>query len=456
MWFPRTFETNQPRYRAIADAIAQDIANGTLMPGGRMPTVRQLAQVLQVTTGTVLRAYELAERRGLVSREVGRGTFVRLPDAARHEQAHDRSGLVDLSRNEPPHIDLEPILREALARVGREGELRGILEYGEPEGFLRHREILAQWLQTRNIAADPSNVLITGGAQQALTIAIGALTVPGDTVAVEAFTYPGIRNLARLFGLNLAPVLIDGEGMRPEAFEDVCRQMRPKLVYCMPHAHNPTACTYGDDRRDAIAAIAQRFNVLIIEDDVNLRDPGRELRHFTTICPATTIYISSLSKVVAPGLRVGTLVAPRVFRDVLLAASQTTSWMSPPLMAEIACAWIADGTARELADERIRLSRSLQADVADSLKGLSYHVDPDNPHIWLVLGEGWRADEFAERCGAAGVLVASSTQFAMRPGLAPEAVRLCLTNLAGDRLRAAVSAVGDLARARPGPARFQM
>ncbi|QPC43074.1 PLP-dependent aminotransferase family protein [Kaustia mangrovi] len=456
MWVPQALDESGPIYRALADALVGDIREGRLEEGERLPTVRALADGIGVTVGTVLRAYALAERRGFVSREAGRGTFVRAAGGRLAEDGDGTEGPVDLSRNEPPHIGLDATLRRALLGLARDGALGGLLEYGEAAGSARHRAGLAGWLGSRGLAADPADMVITGGAQQGLTIAMGALAAPGDAVLVEAYSYPGIRNLARFFGLRVVPVEMDGDGLLPDALDEACRVASPRLLYCMPHAHNPTACTYTQERRRAIAACAERHDLAIVEDDVNLRDGPRNQTPIAAMAPDRTLYISSLSKIVAPGLRVGVVVAPPALYDAVLAANQTTSWMPPPLMAELACRWIADGTAGELAAERLKISRALQAEAADHLAGIAYRADPDNSHLWIPLPVPWQADEFAARAREAGVIVSPSSVFAMVEPSREPAIRVCLSNLAGSRLGPALDTLAGLIAQRPAPARFQM
>ena len=169
MWFPENLNAEASLYRAIADCLRQDVVNGALKPGTRLPTVRSLAYDMGINVGTVYRAYTLAEQQGLVSKELGRGTFVRdvsgdgqalVPDASDSEN----NGLVDLTRNEPPFVPLDAMLRESLADISRDSPLDGMLEYGHSQGLSRHREVLSKWLHhSQGFDADPDQLVITGG-----------------------------------------------------------------------------------------------------------------------------------------------------------------------------------------------------------------------------------------------------------------------------------------------------
>lgn len=493
MWMPEHFDAEQPLYRAIAARLREDVGAGRLSPGDRLPTVRHLADALGINVGTVYRAYTLAEQQGIVSKEPGRGTFVRdirrdsgparsgNPEGGailqgEEDSDHDPTGPVDMTRNEPPFVPLDGMLRQSLIEISRNSPLDGMLEYGHSQGLARHREILAEWLiRTQGLEFDATNLaeslIVTGGAQQGLTIALGALANPGDTILVEELSYPGVRNLARFFGLLLRPVAMDDQGIVPEALDRACTESGARVLYCMPHAHNPTTATMDEPRRLAVATIAERHGLMVIEDDVNphsisdvtVQNPAEKVeiwRPLATVLPDRTLYISGLSKIIAPGLRVGMIAAPAgVFSDVL-AASQTTSWMAPPLMAELACLWIRNGMARDLMEHRATITADLQAVARRVLAELPYRAHPANTHLWLPLPTSWSAREFVDAASGRGVMLSPSTQFAIDPSNVQPGVRLCLSDEGGrvahERLERALATITELYFEPPRPQAFRM
>jgi len=466
MWQPDLSNRNEPIYRAIAACLADDISENRLESGARLPTMRELAESLRVTVGTVHRAYALAERQGLVSRETGRGTFVRAPVAlGRPPFAEAESeGTVDLSRNEPPEVPVGATLKRTLSEMTRDSDLEGMLSYGHSQGQPRHREILAKWIGMRGYRADPESMTICSGAQQGLTIALGGLARAGDALMVEELTYPGIKSLACLFGLRLIPVQLDRHGLVMESFEAACRQPGARMLYCMPNVQNPTTTTLPEKRRTALAELARRYQVTVIEDDVNPRASGKSLLSLAELYPERTVYITSLSKTVAPGLRVGAVCAPQVLLPDLVAASQTTSWMVPPLMAEVACRWIEDGTANELMQQRNKLSERLNERAAEALSGIEFWSDRHNTHLWLPLSPPWSGERFAARAAEQRVTISAGERFAMDPDRALESghgssltgVRLCMANVPEAALRRALKTLAALLTDRGGPVEFQM
>ncbi|MEH6633233.1 MAG: PLP-dependent aminotransferase family protein [Halopseudomonas aestusnigri] len=458
MWVPHKLDPNLSVYRAICECLALDIEEGRLTEGQKLPPMRDLADELSVTVGTVLRAYDLAEQRGLLIKQTGRGSFVRSKnEKSQHiREVLDETGAVDLSRNAPPFINLEAQLRRSLMEISKDSNLDGMLEYGQSQGLLRHREVLCEWLDGRGFKADPARVIITGGAQQALTAALGALTSPGDTVLVEELSYPGIKNYARFFGINLVPVSIDEGGLVPESVEQACLRHSVKALYCMPFAHNPTTATMSKERITEIADMANRYGFFVIEDDVNPRPSSSDFKPIAAYNPERTVYISSLSKTISPGLRVGTLMPPQGLLSQFLAASQTTSWMAPPLMAEVACHWIKDGTAAELERQRTTITANLLRQAKVALVDMPYRFNEATSHLWIPLSGVWKAEEFAETLGLRGVRVSPSELFAVDPVSAPSGVRINLTNIDDDLLKKSLSSVVELWNSSPQATKFQM
>jgi DNA-binding transcriptional MocR family regulator len=223
-WLPKISDRQGPRYRAIADCLAEDVQQGLLGQGDRLPPHRELAERLGLTVGTVSRAYAEAERRGLVRGEVGRGTFVRQPrpplspDAAASVSA---GGLIDLGMNLPLYGE-DPDLGAALLRLGRRRDVNDLLRYQSDAETRRHRRAGAAWIARHGVQVAPSQVVITAGAQHAITVLLGTLCRPGDTVLCEPLTYPGLKTVASLLGLHLMAVPTDEKGLLPDALQRIC------------------------------------------------------------------------------------------------------------------------------------------------------------------------------------------------------------------------------------------
>src|SRR5258706_10308763 len=314
MWNPE-IDTAGARYLAIAEALSGDVKSGRLRPGDRLPTHRDLAYRLGVTVGTVTRAYAEAARRGLVGGEVGRGTYVRDTRPASFSALDDRSdgggeAPIDLGVNKAAAAEAGPLFAAALRQLADSPDLGALLDYQPHRGRLRHRAAGAAWLSRAGLAVDPERVIVTAGGQHAMSIAFAALARPGDLVLAEQCTYPGMKAVAGLLQLRLQGVAIDRDGLVPEAFEAACRAGPARALYCTPNLQNPTGSVMPVERRRAIAAIAESHGVAIVEDDAyGFLDAGLP-PPLASFAPTVGHYLSSLSKSLAPGLRLGFLAGP--------------------------------------------------------------------------------------------------------------------------------------------------
>ncbi|MEM1046976.1 MAG: PLP-dependent aminotransferase family protein [Pseudomonadota bacterium] len=425
-WTPDLHKDAGPLYLAIADALARDIAAGTLKGGERLPPQRQLAARLGIDFTTVSRAYTEARRRGLVDGRVGRGTYVRTrrPDPG----SRTAGGPVDMSMNNPPGFDdaaLTDRMAGTMAALLEETGSNLLLRYQEPGGAPSDRAMGCAWLTPRLPHLTPDTVLICPGAQGALLALVSLLARPGDTVCAEAFAYPGFRALAAHLGLAVTGIAMDDQGLVPDAFEAACRAQKPKLLYCNPTLHNPTTSTLPPDRRSAIVAIARSHGVPIIEDDAYGALPKNPVPPLAAHAPDLVYHIAGLAKCLAPALRIAYLAVPdRSAAARVSSAIRATAGMASPLAAAIASRWIDDGTAARALDA-IRLESARRQEVVRSvLPPDSVVTDPEAFHVWLHMPAAWTRGEFAARLRAAGIGVVVSDAFSVDAPI--EAVRLGL------------------------------
>ena len=194
-WVPTLVAIQGPRYLAFVLALEADIAAGRVKPGMRLLPQRDMARRLGLSVGTISKAYAEAEQRGLISGEVGRGTFVqrRRPEARGHGQSET---TINLALNVPPYTGEDEIIASVLAEIVADGEMSNLLGYLPHQGLRRHREAMSNWLATLGIAADADHLFITHGGQHALSIALGMVAQSGDTVLTESYTYSGMLALS--------------------------------------------------------------------------------------------------------------------------------------------------------------------------------------------------------------------------------------------------------------------
>jgi DNA-binding transcriptional MocR family regulator len=458
IWNPRLDGRDGPLYRRIADALAEDVAAGLLAPGARLPTHRDLAYRLGVTVGTATRAYAEAERRGLIGGEVGRGTFVQgaraAPDGpwpllhgAAEEMPEER---FDLSLNYPHDAPLAAVLGAGLRGLfGNADLLTSIGRYQPANGMRAHRQAGARWLARLGLEADAGDLLVVPGCQGGLSTTCLALCRPGEVILHEALTWPGLHATAAQLGMRSVPVAMDGDGLIPDALEAACREHRPRLLYVMPTLHNPTGVVLAGERRRAIARAAEQHGVYVVEDDVYgflLDEPPPPIR---TFAPRHGIYITSLSKSVAPGLRIGYLVAPQALLPKLAHAMRANVLMTSSVAAAVATEAILAGAAAAAADAQREEARIRQRLARDLLADLDYRADASAFHGWLAVPPPWATEQFMAELAGRGVQVTPGVAFAGPFGTAEAEthVRLCLCAVADrQRLATALTIVADVGR----------
>jgi DNA-binding transcriptional MocR family regulator len=430
IWIPDLSDSTGPRYKAIAEALAADLRKGKLKAGDRLPTHRDLAYRLGVTVGTITRAYAEAQRRGLLEGHVGRGSYLAEPvnlPAGFGMTDHEQTNLIELSLAFPPPQASDALLQKSFADLARQPGIARLLDYQPHGGMSHHRAAGASWIAAYGFSVPAERIIVTAGAQHGLAICLGALLRPGDVLLTEPLTYPGIRAVAELFKVRICSVAQDDEGILPDALEAACRTEAPRALYCMPTMQNPTGAIMSAERREKIAAVLRKYRLPVIEDDIYrfLVDAPAPL---SALVPELGHYILATSKSIAPGLRVGFLAVPEGQSAPFIATLRGTTWMAPPISAEIATRWISDGTAaalgegqRKAAIERQKITRRLLAD-------FDYRAHPSSFFGMLYMPPAWRASDLVNAAARRGVRLRAAEAFSTDQP-APSAIRLCICGI---------------------------
>jgi DNA-binding transcriptional MocR family regulator len=427
IWTP-TLIQGKPIYLAIADAMADDIKIGTLQPGEKLPPHRDLAWRLKVTVGTVTRAYKEAEIRGLLAGEVGRGSYVRARSGTASIPRTDaaRPDLVDLSHSIPPPVITTAEFDAALAHVMREPERLSLLDYTPPEGYARHRQMGARWLIRCGITASDADVVVCAGAHMGLIATMPDIIEAGEAIMAENLNYPSLKPSMKSLGIGTIPLEIDEHGLVPSAFEQAARNGDSRVLYLVPTLQNPTTSTMPRERREAIVEIARRYNITIVEDDIfRLLDERVQPPSFYNLAPERTFYITSLSKALAPGLRVGFIATPPGRARMLRVNQQVANGRAVGMTAEMARYWletdIADGVIRRVIDE-FKIRRRVFFEV---FKGHAFRCEPGAPYAWVSLPQQWKPIRFAVACKQRGVHISPGPSFAIGAKAHEQNIRIC-------------------------------
>jgi DNA-binding transcriptional MocR family regulator len=417
-----------PRYLAIAAELAHAIESGQMAPGEKLPPHRVMAKRLGVTTGTVSRAYAVLERQALATARVGDGTFVRNLDTSSGDAASTSTPpAIDLAHNIAIPSDESGALLRAMTALGQSPDhLARVLKYQPETGATAHRIAGARWLERFGTTGAWDRVMVTHGAQHALAGVLRTIARPGDTLLTEPLSYPGLLALARSLRLQVVGVEMDAQGLLPDALDRAAQTFHTKLLFCCPTLHNPTSATMDTARREALAAVIRQRGLLLMEDVVHAAALEHPPPALSTLVPNQSFLLSSFSKVMAPGLRVGYLEASPPWLDKVASSIRADCWMVAPLMPEIATRWLDSGEAEHLiALQRAHIAQRL-ALARRRLSGVALRWAADFPHLWLPLPEPWRAGQFSATLRRAGVLVRTMDHFAVGRSPAPHAIRISL------------------------------
>ncbi|CAG0936409.1 2-aminoadipate transaminase [Thermoflexales bacterium] len=448
MRLPLDRHSDIPLYRQIEGFLRQGILSGSFAPETRLPATRTLARDLGLNRLTVETAYAELQADGLIYTRSGSGTYV-LPRFQPAPVAHTSSDLAwprwhhaemrSVSAPTPdellaaarqphplslangtgdPHLfpvkDFHKIMQTVIRRDGI-----AALEYGDPRGYAPLRRTIAHVLTSQGMAVHPDQILITSGSQQGLALVSQLLLKPGDEVLVETPTYAGALDLFRALNLSIVSVPLDAQGLQIERLEQRLQQRLIKLIYTMPTFQNPTGSCLSTPRRRQLLALADRYNVPILEDDFvgDLRYEGRAQPALKALDPGGhVIYASTFSKMLMPGLRVGFLVATGPIYDRLVNFKRASDLATSNLIQRAVEAYVTIGRYQAHLRRSCQIYRQRRDAMLTSIKRqLPASVQFNPPHgglfVWLRLPAGLSSSELLPLACEAGVAFAPGRDF---------------------------------------------
>lgn len=430
MWAAQTTASGEPLYLAVVDALERDIRLGVLQGGDRLPTHRKLAEISGIALGTATRIYREAESRGLVTGVVGRGTFVAV-DACK------KPALVHVGQNVPcldmsvarPLCKMDPHLGAIAKKAAHKSRQSTLMAYSDAQGMHEHRKIGGNWISRFGLNVPPENIVITAGAQHALFLICNCLFNPGDRIAAERLTFPGIKAAAQRNGIRLEAVDMDEEGMLPGELDALCNRQHISGVYISGRLQNPTNGKMSPARCRALREIIRRHKLLLVENDSYgflSDDPHASL---SSQLPDQSVYVSSLSKVFLAGLRIAFVAAPSRHVTELTQGIVDSMFCVSPLCAEIATECIAGGHADESIQKKRRLVAKRVALFRKIFSGHSFVCSDQGMFAWLTLPDPLKAHELESDALSQNMRLLCAEHFAIGSIPAPEAVRISLTGV---------------------------
>lgn len=449
MRIPLDHKSNIPLYQQIEDHLRKSILSGNLPADTRLPASRQLARDLGVNRTTVENAYSALEAEGLVFSKMGSGTYVLpvypIPSIPKNNSNTLPLWQMNLHKNvsvtsdnaedmlqtggHPHPINFAsgisdarqfPVeeFRKVIQSVMRRDQIDA-LEYGERRGYAPLREGIARILASQGLQTHPENVLITAGSQQAIFLASQVLLKPNDIVLVEDPTYSAALDLFRTLGYQIVGVPVDSQGMQVEKLETLLQQYHPKLIYTIPNFHNPTGTCLSSARRRELILLAGKYNVPILEDDFvgDLRYEGHTQPSLKSLDPGgQVIYVSTFSKMLMPGLRVGFIVADGPVYDSLLNFKRLSDLATSTLIQRSLDAYMTVGRYQTYLHRSNQIFRARRDAMLGAIKkhlpsSVNYEVPKGGLFIWLQLPKSISANELLPIACKEGVAFSPGNSF---------------------------------------------
>ena len=472
-----------PLVLRIADAIRTDVVRGRLRSGERLPGSRALATRLRVNRGTVLAAIRELESEGWIRSVEGSGSFIAAnlpirrakpvagaalpqpPEAPGfdvdafpiHESWSSTPGLVELSSGRPdmdllPSPEIGRAWRRVMARSGA-----ALSDYGDPAGHPALRNAVATLLaERRGLAVDADHILVTRGSQMGLFLTAQTLIRPGDRVAVEALGYRPAWAAFQAAGAELVPVPVDANGLVVDAIPNGVR-----AVYTTPHHQFPTGVVMSASRRLRLLQRASLERFAVIEDDYDneFHWEGRPILPLASADTAgVVVYVGSLSKVYAPGLRVGYIAAPKAMIPVMSNRRRVIDRQGDQVLERAVAELIDDGSLSRQIRRMHRVYRQRRQVLLGALRrDLCGVVDveplpPGGMCLWASVAEGVDPVQWAARAAGVGIALATGRDFAFHATTVPSAVRFGFCALDAGDLDSAVRRLASVVpRSNPIP-----
>lgn len=449
MRIPLDHKSNIPLYQQIEDHLRKSILSGNLPADTRLPASRQLARDLGVNRTTVENAYSALEAGGLVFSKMGSGTYVLpvypIPSIPKNNTNTLPLWQMNLNKNVSINSDSaedmlqvgghpRPInfasgisdarqfpveeFRKVIQSVMRRDQIDA-LEYGERRGYAPLREGIARILASQGLQTHPENVLITAGSQQAIFLASQVLLKPNDIVLVEDPTYSAALDLFRTLGYQIVGIPVDSQGMQVDKLETLLQQYHPKLIYTIPNFHNPTGTCLSSARRRELILLAGKYNVPILEDDFvgDLRYEGHTQPSLKSLDPGgQVIYVSTFSKMLMPGLRVGFIVADGPVYDSLLNFKRLSDLATSTLIQRALDAYMTVGRYQTYLHRSNQIFRARRDGMLDAIKkqlpsSVNFEIPKGGLFIWLQLPKSISANELLPIACKEGVAFSPGNSF---------------------------------------------
>ncbi|WP_433595071.1 PLP-dependent aminotransferase family protein [Lysinibacillus xylanilyticus] len=435
-------------YKQLAEYIEKGIADGTFPADKPLPSERYLASALNLNRSTVVNAYDELESMGLIERNRGSGTTIskdiwgltkkRIPSWNRYIEAGSflpsqpvtqkirkeavEHKLINLASGE---LSEELFPKKFLSEITSTRSYIGSLGYDHPQGNEILRNTITKHVkESRGIETDPSSILITSGAQQALHLIVQCLLKPGDAIAIEDPSYNYNLPIFKSVGIQVHYLPVDKDGMNPEDLQSLYKKHRIKMIFLNPYFQNPTGSLLNRKKKEAILDISSKLGIPVVEDDPYSLTAfsGEKISTLKSMDRnGNVLYISSLSKIVASGLRIGWIIGPTSVIERLSDAKQQidyghssyTQWIANDFLESENFHIHIKSLIKELEKRRDKIIKSLDTYLKDLVE---YSIPQGGIHIWCKILKNYNEVQLLEESIKRGVIYAPGSTLGSKDG----------------------------------------
>ncbi|MFB7155877.1 PLP-dependent aminotransferase family protein [Lysinibacillus sp. NPDC056232] len=435
-------------YKQLAEYIEKGIADGTFPPDKPLPSERYLASALNLNRSTVVHAYDELESIGLIERNRGSGTTIskdiwgitkkRIPSWNRYIEAGSflpsqpvtqkirkeavEHKLINLASGE---LSEELFPKRFLSEITSTRSFIGSLGYDHPQGNEILRNTISKHVKkSRGIETNPSSILITSGAQQALHLIVQCLLKPGDAIAIEDPSYNYNLPIFRSVGIQIHYLPVDKDGINPEDLESLYKKHRIKMIFLNPYFQNPTGSLLNKKKKEAILDISSKLGIPVVEDDPYSLTAfsGDKISTLKSMDRnGNVLYISSLSKIVASGLRIGWIIGPTSVIERLSDAKQQidfghssyTQWVANDFLESENFHIHIKSLMKELEKRRDKIIKSLDTYLKDLVE---YSIPQGGIHIWCKILKNYNETQLLEESIKRGVIYVPGSTLGSKDG----------------------------------------
>lgn len=417
----------QPDY--ILRFFIDQVEKGALVAGDKIPSVRELSSRLQINYATVLKGYHLCKLAGIIISNPGKGSFI-----CDKEVAHTLYTTHDLTTMNSPlsehSEELSLQLKQQTISSNYDYDFRNIFRYQNTIDDISIRKTGINWLGKKINQPIVNRILPCSGIHEGL-LALFLMLQKKGAIALPQFFYSGLKSIVQLLDTPYVTLACDHEGPLPDSLANYCLQQKISAVYLNPNINNPTTATLSINRRLALADVAKRFDLTIIEDDAYGALASHGIATMSQIVPERTWYLNGLSKSFAPGMRMAWIYCPSEAACLQLGSVLSALKVSDnPLTHHIVNLWVKSGVAQQAVAETLKTARTRVKLFKRLFREDSYQIDNDGFHVWFSLGEK-NAYEVAFLLQQAGIFATPSNEF-------------CLTKPSGSYLRLSLGAYDSL------------